>query len=239
MVDIVYPLREKRPRVDPLRWSLRSLVNLRGVEIDRVIFVGGLPDWVRDGFHIATIQDADPFTNVGRALEAIVRSNVSEDFIWFQDDVFLMEPWEPKVHARLKSLDRYVEVQTAALAKYTSEYNRQYVAGVTRQRDMLRAWGYDTSTLHNGCCHFPLPVNKTRLAEVLERMKAFDPGHPLGHFKAVYAADLDVVRTRDPKIMSGKAKYPGWPVVSTSQASWDGDVGEAVRRRFPEPSPFG
>ena len=78
MVDIVYPLREKRPRIDPLRWSLRSLVNLRGVEIDRVIFVGGLPNWVMDGFHIATIQDADPFTNVGRALEAVVRSNVSE-----------------------------------------------------------------------------------------------------------------------------------------------------------------
>lgn len=237
MRDIAIPVRPKA-RTESLRYALRSIH--RHVPHGRVYVVGGRPDYLSDQItHLPTTQDSDPFTNVGRALTALLDSDISEDFYWWQDDLFALEAvTEPiPLRARLQPLDTYVDLITRNLATGAT-YHRQYVAGVKAQRDMLRAWGYDTAALPNGCCHYPTPVNKTHLKHTLERIAAHDPGHPLGHFKAVHSADLPVEQIRDCKVMGTRVPLPAWQFVSTSAASWKGATGKKLMARLVEPSPY-
>lgn len=235
--DVVIPLRAEPDREpSSLRYVLRALT----IPHRRVVIVGGRPPWLNTNaaLHLPTRQDSDPWTNVGVALTTILDSDeVADNLVWLADDVHQMHPDAPvRLSARLRPLDAYV----AQLGRGNgSAYHRGYIDGVRAQRDMLRAWGYDTGTLPNGCCHHPMPTTKTHLAATLDRIRAHDPKHPLGHFKAVHSADLEPLVVRDCKLVDATSRIrPDWPWVSTSATSWRGAAGQIIRRRWREPSHF-
>ena len=235
--DLVIPVRDTPDREpESLRYVLRALA----VPHRQIVIVGGRPPWLNTDtlLHLPTVQDGDPWHNVGVALTTILADDrVGEDIVWLADDVHQMHPHSlPVLSARLRPLDTYV----AQLGRGNgSTYHRGYIDGVRAQRDMLRAWGYDTSALPNGCCHHPMPTTKTHLAATLDRIRAHDPKHPLGHFKAVHSADLDPLVVRDCKLVDATSRIrPDWPWVSTSATSWRGAAGQIIRRRWREPSHF-
>lgn len=235
--DLVIPLRAAPDREpSSIRYVLRALT----IPHRQVVLVGGCPDWINPDtiLHLPTVQDSDPWTNVGRALTTILASDqVADDFVWLADDVHQMHPGAGvQLSARLRPLDTYVAQLGSGNG---SAYQRGYADGVRAQRDMLRAWGYDTATLPNGCCHWPMPTTKTHLAATLDRIRGHDRRHPLGHFKAVHSADLDPTLIRDCKLVGAADRVrPDWPWVSTSATSWRGAAGQIIRRRHPNPSRY-
>src|SRR5690606_30767194 len=93
VMDVVYPLPPKRAAYEELRYSLRSLANLPH---DRVFIAGGLPNWVDNVEHIETVQEwPSKYVNLCvNIASACCDDRVSDPFILFNDDFFVMEPVE-------------------------------------------------------------------------------------------------------------------------------------------------
>lgn len=91
-MDVVYPLKNMTDNdYVELRYSLRSLKN---VKHNRVIIVGGKPDWIDNIIHI---DEYDVHSLKGsNSLRKILTtfSIVSDDFIYMNDDFFLLKPQE-------------------------------------------------------------------------------------------------------------------------------------------------
>jgi hypothetical protein len=95
--DIVYVVRFSR-HSEELRHSLRSLVNLPH---GKVWLAGHKPEWATGVEHIKTSRKpgahVDAKTNLRAACE---HPDVSEEFIYFNDDFFVMQPFDqlPVMH---------------------------------------------------------------------------------------------------------------------------------------------
>jgi hypothetical protein len=209
---------------------LRSLSN---IDVDRVFMVGGLPNWVEESkvVHIPTVQDAGKFVNIGRNLQAVLEAETSDPFLAMNDDQFIMSPWVPEIHTRFRTMDDFVN----SLRYVGNTDHDSYVRGMRSQRDIMKEWGFDTSTVRCSDSHWPMPVHPERCREILARA-AEVPGHELGHFKAIYATGLDLVEGRDCKIQTPAQELPDWPVVSTSAGAWTGRAGRRIREVFDESS---
>lgn len=231
-MDVAYPLREKRSKLDPLMWSLRTLVNLPAV--DRVFLVGGKPGWVTGVVHVPTIQGDRKFVNIGTNLEALVEHDLSDPFLWMNDDQFIREPWEPVITTRQRTMDEFVE----SLRYVGSTDHDDYVTGMRSQRDIMADWGYDTETMRCPDNHWPMPVSPDRLRKILARVAIEYPDHHRGHFKAVYAAGLDLYETRDCKAQTPSQLPPDLPVLSTAPSAWLGKAGQMIRHEWTVPSVY-
>src|SRR5688572_14976620 len=99
-MDIVFPIRASG-RTDELRYSLRSLVNLPH---DRVWIAGHRPEWVsKEVGHIAVHQLGGTTKyerSLANLLAACSHPEVSDEFVRFDDDFFVMVPMDrvPLLH---------------------------------------------------------------------------------------------------------------------------------------------
>ena len=96
MIDIVYPLGHgSRWDNNELRYSLRSVEkNVTGVR--KVFLVGQKPSWVKNVVHIAFPDDksiADENIRF-KVLAACSDKRISSDFLFMNDDHFIMKPVE-------------------------------------------------------------------------------------------------------------------------------------------------
>jgi len=210
--DIVYLC---GPRVgDELRYSLRSLVNLPH---RRVWLAGHAPKWVRDVGSIPVVQKpASKWRNQqANLLAAVNHPEVSERFVLFNDDFFVMEPVDdmPTLHRGPFA---------GLLGKYRqsrSEYSRRMVATANLLGE--DALCYDV-------IHTPFPMVKWQAKVTLESM-----GDGL-LFRSVYGNDWQVggVEHEDVKVGS-RTHVGGGPFVSTSDGSFrSGRVGRRIRATF-------
>jgi hypothetical protein len=95
MLDVVYKLGTKCgiKNYEELRYSLRSLENLSG--LGRVFIIGVKPDWVTNVIHYSF---PDSYTQnkdanlINKILFACTRSILSEEFLNFSDDQYLIKP---------------------------------------------------------------------------------------------------------------------------------------------------
>ena len=112
MVDVFYPLIPARGDNAELRYSLRSLENIKH---DNVIIVGHKPSWVQGVIHI-------PFTDATRkrgymGWHNVVRKELiacqasgAEDIIMMNDDFYVTRPTEIGFYIREESLDRVLKM---------------------------------------------------------------------------------------------------------------------------------
>lgn len=93
-MDVVYPLKNMTENdYVELRYSLRSLKN---VKHDRVIIVGGMPDWIDNVIHL-TEYDVHSLKGSNSLRKIMTTFDiVSDDFIYMNDDFFLLKPQEIK-----------------------------------------------------------------------------------------------------------------------------------------------
>ena len=90
--DVVYIFRKGRQNSLALRLSLRSLVNVPHRD---VIIVGDLPEWVdKDKVKHFPCKDSSSIKtlNAWNKLRFICEQDISEDFILFNDDFYVMKP---------------------------------------------------------------------------------------------------------------------------------------------------
>lgn len=237
MVDVAFPTKRnyRASGSDPLRWALRCLS--QHLEHDRVFIVGDLPSWVEPTsvVHIPVVQDATKFVNIGRNIRAAAGSEISDRFLWMNDDFFLLEDVEEvPLYCRHRSFREVVQ----GLHDEAGDANhRAYCIGMRGQLEILERWGFTEP--HCTDLHVPIPLERGLLLEVLDRA-SHEPGHELGHFRALYGAGLDAEPMMDVKLRHHRdmPREGAW-VTSTNPVAWEvGDAGKMIRRRYHRPSPY-
>ena len=253
-MDVAYPVGVKRETPDQLAWSIRSVV--AHFPVDRVFLAGHLPGWASsEVVHLPTKQDSTKFVNIGRNLEATLASDISDRFLWMNDDFFFLQDFGEDIplYSRDQRFDYFcakLERNVGGSSRATrprrprSPNLRGYINGMISQKEMLRKMGINTSEPINTDAHIPIPIEKKRLIRVLSEVKATFPQHDIGHFRALYGnwpPQMEgITPLRDPKIMTTKKGIPedGRPFVSTNGRSWNGPLGEALREMFSKPTRF-
>ena len=105
-LDIVYCLKAGS-KGEELKYSLRSLKNL---EHNRVWIFGDCPDWV-DNVNFVPIQQTrgNKWLNTAGLLKEICdNDNITEDFIWFNDDFFVLKKMDSLNYYHDRTLNRRV-----------------------------------------------------------------------------------------------------------------------------------
>lgn len=238
-MDIVYPVGNRLADPDVLQWSIRSVHdNLR--DFRHIVIVGVMPHWMDPDtvVHLPVPQDQSKFVNIGNNLLAALDSElVSEDFVWMNDDFFILQRTsELPVFKRTESL----EMLAARITKknYKNANYQAYIKGICGMRDILRAWG-EPSPLPNLDHHSPLPIRKHLLRPVIERTRREYPDHVIGHFRSLYRPDEEMVTLLDTKVDRKSDPMPENSLVtSTHRKTWRGELGSWLMRRFSTPSPY-
>jgi len=219
-MDIVYLCRRGEHNPE-LRHSLRSLRNLPH---DRVWIAGFKPSWVCAG-HIVAPRMHSPWEQTTANLKAAAEHpEVSERFLLFNDDFFVMRPL-----AEMPVLHRGpVGEPSKGMTSYTAQLHT--LAAWLRQQGHTHVLSYEL--------HVPMAMTKTGVLEVMGLGAPYQA--MIRHKRSLFGNHFDVGGTlmRDCKIRDKKAPLDRM-FLSTSDASflrWP--VGEHIRAAFPDPSPY-
>jgi len=215
-MDVVYLIKRSRNN-EELRFSLRSLKHLPH---GRVWIVGHTHRWLTNVTHIPVEQNPGQKwqSQVWNLQAACQHPDVSERFVMFNDDFFVMKPVSevPVLHGGPMS---------ALVKQGKAEWRHRF-------RETFEHCGPDALT-YDGI-HTPMTFDKERLTQVLA-----DIGDKM-LFRSVYGNRYRVggTFTTNTKV-SGEEQPPDRTLLSTSDRSFKHyPVGQHIRRQFPEPSPY-
>ncbi|NDL58639.1 hypothetical protein [Phytoactinopolyspora mesophila] len=222
-MDIVIPLRSGQN--EELRYALRSWD--AHLSFSKVWVIGGKPAWLANVNHIRTSQAGSKYKNTTTALKkACETDGVSEQFIYLNDDMFLMREFDnvPVYHRGLMS-------EFAKNRRLAGPYLR----GAKNTLKLLTELGHHQPLSYE--VHVPMVLDKTLMLKALEIGKHVNPLHK----RSLYGnlVGLGGQRIQDPKVATKSAFDRRRPIISTSDDSFKrGQVGVFIRQRFPEPSRF-
>jgi hypothetical protein len=224
--DIVYVVKPGDDNQE-LRFSLRTLRNLPH---GRVFVAGYCPRWLKGVTPIPVRQAGTKFANsTGNLRAAAEHPEVSEDFLYFNDDFFVMSPVDrmPVLHrGPVSTVEDY----------YSTRGKGPYLEGLRGTRGLLLELGFDEPLSYE--LHVPMLLNKQRLLETLELGADLPVLHKRTLYGNVWAAGGKQIR--DCKVLSRGWTFPkAAPFLSTAPLSFaSGAVGQHIRARFPEPGPY-
>lgn len=216
-----------------LKFSLRSLVNLPH---DRVWIAGYKPSWLTNVGYISVIPNETKWqTSTANLLAACSHPEVSEDFVYFNDDFFVMKRQEtmPVLHrGPVKKLLRYFE------RRHTGS---RYVYGMRETLELMGELGLENPLSYEA--HAPMTMSKTKMIETL--------GIPLRRGRSITALhkrtlygnlwELGGDEFVDCKFFGARVKesLTYLPFISTTEQTFSHyHVGAYIRARFPKPSPY-
>ena len=225
LLDVVYVVRPGTNN-ESLRYSLRSLVNMPH---GNVYISGGQPEWlhgtrgvVKDVGDMELPDQED--SNLNLYLAAGV-PEVSENFIFMNDDFFIMEPITELDDFHQGSLD-------AKIASYRTDnrFHQAYSLITTKRELIKRGLGPDLLSYE---LHLPMVFNKAKLMGMFnswqEPLFALRPRTMYGNLY-----NLKGVNTSDAKDSTN-------PEAKFLSSGTDFDIslaGERVRARFPRPGAY-
>lgn len=221
-MDVVYVVGSQ---TDELRYSIRSL---RHVEHDRVWVAGAKPKHLKVE-HIPTRErySKKGLNILNALLTAAEHPEVSDQFIYFNDDFFALRPTTVPVWHK-------GETQPEKPVRHRDMSWRESCAATAW---VLDKWGFG---IVNYEMHVPIIFDKQKLAEVIRRAYATHV-HGL-QARSLYGNVHSIGGTKhaDVKIKSDEKAWPsGSAWVSTNNHSFTkGLVGKKLREKFPEPSPY-
>lgn len=226
-MDIVYVNRDgENPE---LRYSLRSLKN---VPHDKVWIFGGCPSWVDE--ETVSVrrrsQAGSPYSSTRAHIAAACNTpEVSDPFLLWNDDFFVMEPVEevPVMHrGPLSEMVARFESLKTAWAKGL----RETAAMIDKTYEFENPKSYDL--------HVPLVIHKKEMLEALRAARKVRADAV--HLRTIYGnmALLGGVLTPDPKVMRRSDAFPKGPWMSSSDDTFRSTVEPVLRYLFPDPSPY-
>lgn len=160
-MDVLYTIKDGREFNEELVYSLRSLVN---IPHERVFIVGGVPLDVKKSeiIHIPTEQKSTKWRNSTSNLKtAILDDRLSDDFIYMNDDFFILKPInEPvkELNLHFGSMADYYD----RLAKKHAE--TPYMRGMLETKNLLNNLGVQEPLSYE--LHIPFIFNKKHLKEM-------------------------------------------------------------------------
>ncbi|MER6557877.1 hypothetical protein ABT300_08930 [Streptomyces sp. NPDC001027] len=213
---------------EQLRYALRSWV--ANLPHRRVWVVGFRPWWAVGVGHIPTDQRLTPaYVNTTTAMRAACEHpEVSDPFLWANDDFFVMRPQEAPFPVFHRGPVREV------FAQYGTR-SSAYVAAMRETHAFLVGLGHEEPTSFE--LHVPLPVRKDGMLHALD----VGEGHDV-HKRTVYGAVNGVtgIQMRDVKIARRGPQFDAASAfLSTMPDSFhNGAVGRHIRGAFPDPCPY-
>lgn len=186
----------KKPFKDELRFSLRSLANIRGGAIEPLI-VGNPPEWYTGRkIVLPTIlqQRGDPMMakyrdTTAKFIAACKSPLVSDPFVTFMDDTVV---WNPIDLAEL-FIPRYSSIGVRGKA------NSTWQGKVNRTLQLCQDFGF---TEYDTALHYPYPFEKAKLLETIEKFQAteqsicLEVSYPNMHGQAVKRVGKEFLRLR-------------------------------------------
>lgn len=228
MTHIVYVV-GPGDRNEELRFSLRSLA--AHLPHEKVWIAGHRPDWVSDEVgHIPVAQTRTRFQNSTANMRAACEhpdvGGEAGEFVYFNDDFFVMQPLEGGVPLQHRGPLRDVIASTRSSLYRRGAQSTLLLMGRLGMEDDGELLSYEL--------HAPLVVHKESM------LKALDLGAPLPvlHKRTLYG---NLIRLGGDQVPDVKVKTlddpgPGGLFVSTTDATFaQGAVGERIRAAFPDP----
>lgn len=223
--DLVVPVREVA-RNAQLRYALRSWAAY--LPHRQVWTVGYRHTWLTDeARHIPTTQDGTGYVNTTTAMRAACEHpEVSDPFVWANDDMFTMLPLPDGMPILHRGPMRELVAARAGRGG-------PYVDGLRDTYAWLTGRGYDEPLSYD--VHVPLPVSKAGMLRALREGRGHD-----AHKRTVYGVlnRIGGEQTRDVKIAyrAPRGFGPDSPFLSTMPDAFDnGRVGAFIRAAFPRP----
>ena len=230
-LDVVYFI-SAYPRLDAL-YSIRSVAE--NLEFNKLWIYGGKPGGIHpDHFEQRRWQvGATKWARVRNMyLEVCKNDNITEDFILFHDDFFVLkfvDSLEPEYCATLKKLAETIE------SRYGGN-KTDYTDILRRTADVLQNGGYSAKSYE---LHKPFVFNRKKLLKILD-------DYPKEHcMRSIYANVYGVggKSAQDVKISRNNDDYleivKNSDFISTNNDTWEhSSVGNWLRYRFSKPCRF-
>ena len=214
-------------RNEELRYSIRALV--AHLPHDRIWVAGYKPRWLEGVGYLPTKQAQARYVNSRMNLLAACRADVSDRFVLFHDDFFILEPMESVPTAHRGPVSEVLQ----------GRKDTPYQRGLGAALELLRSWNYPEPLDYE--LHLPLEVDREQMRTTIERTLE---EHPIvaSAIRTLHGNlwGLGGERVEDVKVRAAREPMPtGMSFVSTTDANFKfGKVGEYLRRRFPDPSPY-
>lgn len=234
MTTLVYPVGHGRG--DLLRYSLRSVARATGADSVDVVIVGECPDYIDPSTvtFLESSQAHGPFVNTWIAWRrAAAALGADTEFWWMNDDFFITSGFlhEALIDAHRGPLDAYVKALDGK-------------AGVGPWRRRARAaWGLLQAHGRTGAmcweAHRPMRATGGDVMRAAAALTRYDmQGADVAQRTLIATlGDREGEHLNDPKI-DARVGEPYYPLTSVGPRAWGGPHGEALRARFPDPSPW-
>lgn len=222
-MDVLYVCRAGRN--EELRYALRSLANLPH---DRVWIAGGWPEWVQGCETVPVKRVSSKYHSSTANLRAALEAGVSDEFVFMNDDLFLMEPIAevPVLHLG--------PIEQVASKHQTHSYSRK----MRLLADWLKSQGHPEPLCYE--VHAPMVMSRTGMLEVLDLPAPAEA--VMTHKRTLYGNHFEVGGTQTRDFKAGRMSdewAKGRPFLSTSDHVFaKGDIGRYIRETFPEPGPY-
>lgn len=233
--DVVIPVRHGDQN-EELRYALRSIAAF--LPHRHVWIVGHRPSWVTNAYGIHLPQNGTKHQNSLSNLLAACRDEaVSEEFVLWNDDFFLLEPLPAGVPALHRGPARDF------LATYAGRRRSQYVMGLEATIEILEKLGHLDPLSYE--LHVPMPMTKSGVLTAHKMATAGGMPETLALQIRTLSGNLFPCRlpkrAEDVKIfVPGQPWAPGQsPFVSTMDGTWNRHpAGKYVRRLLRELGPY-
>ena len=221
-LDIVYMVKASDQN-EELRYSLRSVA--KNLPHRKVWIYGGLPKGIKPDEYVKIQQvGITKWDRVQAMLRKVCSNeNITDDFILFNDDFFVMKPTEfiPILY-RCPLYEHIVKLEMK-YGNQPTEYSKLLRAAVKK----LELAGVTCNSYE---LHIPMVMNKAKLIEVLE---TFPKSHCLrtlyGNYHKIGGKRADDVKVYE----AGQAFDKNTQFLSTTDGSFSaGEIGEFIRRQF-------
>lgn len=215
-----------RPGPNPeLRFSLRS-VEANLPEITDVVIVGHAEQWLRK----VRVVDGNPH---GRNKRRNVWANIYTaatspglpgEIVLMNDDFMVMEPARVAMAYR-GTLADHIESVPPGWWRTSLEVTERWLAGTGHESPL----SYEL--------HRPFPINRERMAKVIEEAAEVSPNNP-PQWRSIYGNRWQVggYQDRDGKVYDAGAPTPSGPWLSTTEGQSFESVLPMLAERFPNPS---
>lgn len=206
---------------EELRYSIRSV--LASFPDANIWVIGGKPDWYGGNYVEVNAFDTDSKQDIARwnMLYILYTPQINENFILMNDDFFIMK--------KIEFIDTWANGFLVDLIreKVSNRESMGYVRLLNQTLNELVENGFENPL--NFELHIPMPMEKTKLAEVMEKYTLWRSGY--GNMFEEFASDMD-----DVKIRPSKERIEG-DFASTEDA-WFHELLPRLQELYPNPSPL-
>lgn len=232
-MTLLYPYKSTKSD-EELRYSLRSVC--KNLPHTNVLIVGQKPSWLVGVDNIRTPALSNKHLDItDKVKSALEFDAVSEDFIYMNDDMFVIKPVE-HVH----NFNRGTIEEVMAEIRAYGHKSGDYLNGMRRAKVVLEDFGVFEPLSYE--LHIPMLFNKSKLQQIFDSFDEQFQKYNSMQFRSLYGnLELDSSRRiQDVKVRSGAKSFNrNTTYLSTDNNSFaNAAVGQFIRDTFSEPCKY-